>query len=100
MVGVINSSTPSVGCEHWTGHPSASPLVGVGLVGWVGVGEGVPCVLQICVRIFIPSAMVLQTLHLHILLGLSIWWLRIRCFSMEVTAAVSLACKTQVHSGH
>ena len=65
-----------------------------------GEGVGVPCASQICVLIFIPSALVLQILHRHNLLGLSSWWVRIRCFSTEVTAAVSLAWETQMHSGH
>ena len=76
---------------------------------WGGVGEeegvggvwGVaPCVSHTWVRIFIPSAMVLHVLHLQRLFGLSTRWMRVWCFSTDVTAAVSLACEAQEHSGH
>ena len=66
--------------------------VGVGMGDWVdGVGGSSLCVSHMWVRILIPPAMVLQDLHFHSLLGLAVWWLRVRCFSIDVTAAVSLA---------
>ena len=70
--GVENSSSPSGGCVHRAGLLSATSLVGVGVVGWAGVGEGEgsPCVSQTCVLIFMPSAMVLQMRHRQSLFGL------------------------------
>ena len=70
--GVENSSSPSGGCKHRAGLLSASSLMGVGVVGWAGVGEGVgsPCVSQTCVLILMPSAMVLQMRQRHNLFGL------------------------------
>ena len=69
---VENPSSPSGGCMHRAGLLSASLLVGVGVVGWAGVGEGEgsPCVSQTCVLIFMPSAMVLQIRQRHNLFGL------------------------------
>ena len=75
--------------------------------GCVGEEEGVdgvwgvaPCVSHTWVRILSPSAMTLQILHLQRLFGFSIWWMRVRCFSTDVTAAVSFAWEAQEHMGH
>ena len=69
-------------------------FVGVGMGDWVwveGVGGSSLCVSHMWVRILIPPVMVLQDLHFHSLFGLAAWWLRMRCFSIDVTAAMSLA---------
>ena len=65
-----------------------------------GVWGVASCVSHTWVRILIPSAMVLQVLHLQRLFGFATRWMRVRCFSTDVIAAVSLACEAQEHSWH
>ena len=75
MEGVKNSSAPSGGCVHRAGLLLVPSLVGVGVVGWAGVGEGegALCASQVCVLILIPSAIVLQIRQRQSLFGLSSW---------------------------